>query len=157
MGLNWHINTNFHAPRSFLDHLTPLQTRSPHPLRQVQSPLGPLTLGSTLRSAKNVPRPKSYQYKPMAIVISRTFNFKDTIQGLQAVQNWGNDILVRFCLKILCCNNFASTKNFKEVLEKKNHVYRNLKPLNLYFEIKMKCGMGNLTSSSMMTTLPNNG
>ena len=52
------------------------------------------------------------------------------------MQNQGNDIL-RFCFKILCYNNFASTKNFKEVLAP-TEVYRNLKPLNLYFEIKMK-------------------
>ena len=60
------------------------------------------------------------------------------------MQNRDNDILVRIFFKILWCNNFASTKNFKEVLAP-TAVHRNLKPLNLYFEIKMKCGMGNLT------------
>ena len=141
MGLNSHINTNFHAPRSFLDRLNaiPRTDSVGSNCPSAHSPSGP-------HSA----RPKTFHalkvtcISPYPTDISRNSNFKDTIQGLQAVQNRDNDILVRFCFKILCCNNFASTKNFKEVLAP-TEVYSNLKPLNLYFEIKMKCGMGNLT------------
>lgn len=155
MGLNSHINTNFHAPRSFLDRLTSLQTRSHEP-----TPSGAIDPQPTHPWVTHSARSKAFHALKVTCMspypptdISRNSNFKDTIQGLEAVQNRGNDILVRFCFKILCCNNFASTKNFKEVLAP-TAVYRNLKPLNLSFEIIMKCGMGNLTSSSMMTTLP---
>ena len=141
MGLNSHINTNFHAPRSFLDRLNAIPRTD--------------SVGSNCPSAHSPSGPHSARTKtfhalkvtcisPYPLLTFQGIPISRTIQGLQAVQNRGNDIPVRFCFKILCCNNFASTKNFKEVLAP-TELYSNLKPLNLYFEIKMKCGMGNLT------------
>ena len=45
-------------------------------LRRVQLPLSPLPLGSTLCSAKNVSRPKSYLYKPIPYWYFKEFQFQ---------------------------------------------------------------------------------